>query len=136
MDLRFEQFLREKRYLQNVSQNTLNWCSTSYIAYKKVCGIEFSKPKFTEFIIALREQGLTPGGGDNDIRGLNIFSSWLHETGTLQRGCNWCHCPRWDRATKEKVLKIRSVCVLCACKIVIDRVLSETGGLLRYMAVL
>ncbi|MGI8468348.1 MAG: site-specific integrase [Pyrinomonadaceae bacterium] len=83
MDKEFELFLREKRYVQNVSENTLEYYRVCFRAFKNYAEIktvdEISKPELINFVANMREKGLTPAGTDAYIRGFNPFLTWLHD---------------------------------------------------------
>lgn len=58
----FEQFLRERRYLKNVTPKTVVWYQTGFQAFTRTVSVEglgdLSKPLLHEFVVALRERGL------------------------------------------------------------------------------
>src|ERR1044072_1994541 len=76
----FELFVREKRYLSNVTEKTVSFYRQSFIAYQQTVG-EVLPDKFVlnDFIIKLRERGMSPGGANVYIRGINSFLSWMWE---------------------------------------------------------
>src|SRR5258706_13326262 len=97
----FEQFLQEKRYLANLSPKTLVSYKQSYNTYQRVLGkaasgensevncqtasVSFTKDTLKDFVIGMREAGLSPGACNVYIRSINSFLSWLHENGHTER---------------------------------------------------
>jgi len=83
MDSLFEQFIRERRYLKNLSENTLDFYRYSYLAFCKAVGhlepAEVTQGVLNDFIIKMRESGVSVGGINAYIRGLNTFIGWLKE---------------------------------------------------------
>jgi integrase/recombinase XerD len=77
----FDQFKKEKTYLKGVSQNTIIWYDYSYRAFKNVCGdvSELSKQVLNEFVIGMRQSGISAVTVNNYIRGMNVFFTWLYE---------------------------------------------------------
>jgi integrase/recombinase XerD len=74
----FERFLREKTYLVNLSPKT----ALSYRqAFKHFQGHSLTKQGVTEFVVGMREAGLSPGACNVYIRSINSFLSWCHEQG-------------------------------------------------------
>lgn len=75
----FEQFLREKRYLNNVSPNTIDFYQYAYNAYKRTIGTEINNQNLKEFVIKLKEAGLATTSINCYIRGINSYLTWLFE---------------------------------------------------------
>jgi site-specific recombinase XerD len=87
----FQTFLQEKRYLSNLSPKTLISYEQSYNTYQRI----LSKPELPtseemnlptkdtlrDFVIGMRERGLSPGACNVYIRSMNSFLSWLHQGG-------------------------------------------------------
>lgn len=63
----FEQFIKEKRFLDNLSENTLKSYKLAYQWFQKLGG-ELNKQALTNFVIGLREAGMNPGGCNVKIR--------------------------------------------------------------------
>ena len=61
----FEQFVRERQYLHNVSPRTIEWYRESF----KWFGSPDADPK--EFVIRMRTAGLKPSSCNNPIRAVN-----------------------------------------------------------------
>jgi integrase/recombinase XerD len=81
LDALFEQFKKEKTYLKGVNHKTLIWYDYSYRAFKNACsGVrELSKQVLTEFVIGMRQSGISAVSTNNYIRGMNVFLTWLYE---------------------------------------------------------
>lgn len=78
MRILFNQFLQDKRYLDNLSETTLR----SYnLAFKWFEPYGFGK--LDEFVVALRKAGMSPGGCNVKIRSINSFLSWCHRKGHI-----------------------------------------------------
>jgi integrase/recombinase XerD len=72
----FELFIKEKRYLQNVSKHTIAFYERSFKAF----GLEsFSNESLKVRVIELREAGMSAACVDAYIRGINPFLTWLYE---------------------------------------------------------
>jgi integrase/recombinase XerD len=80
----FERFVREKTYLSNVTPKTVSFYRQSFNAYIKAVG-EVMPDRFVlnDFVIKLRERGMSPTGANVYIRGINSFLSWLWENNQL-----------------------------------------------------
>ncbi len=77
----FEQFLKERTYIKNVSQTTLDFYRSSFKAYQKIIDSATlpTKQDLTKFVTGMREQGLKPVSCNTYIRGINSFLTWLYE---------------------------------------------------------
>lgn len=81
----FAQFLRERRYLQNVTPKTLTWYQTAFDALARTVSV--SHPEATTrtvlqaFVVRLRERGLSPVSCNTYLKALNAFLAWLHREG-------------------------------------------------------
>jgi site-specific recombinase XerD len=78
----FSQFCKEKLYIQNVSQHTLEFYKYSFKAFNLTEPI--TKSQLNERVTALREAGKSAGCVDAYTRGINPFLTWLHENDHLQ----------------------------------------------------
>ena len=77
----FEQFLKEKTFLRNATAKTLRFYRQSF---KKFCWAipvceKLDRAILNEFVIKMRESGLSPISRNVYIRGMNSFLSWLYE---------------------------------------------------------
>ena len=65
LDTLFQQFLKEKRFIQNVADNTIYFYECCYAAWKKTMGSsEITKLSINQFVIQMREDGRTPATCD------------------------------------------------------------------------
>ena len=78
----FNQFVKEKTFLAGVTPKTVRFYRQSFNAYTRSVG--FACPDrfiLNDFVIKLREGGMSPAGTNVYIRGMNSFLSWLWENG-------------------------------------------------------
>jgi integrase/recombinase XerD len=77
----FEQFLKERTYIKNVSPKTLDFYRSSFKAYQKINGDASlpTKKDLTNFVTGMREKGIKPVSCNTYIRGINSFLTWLYE---------------------------------------------------------
>jgi integrase/recombinase XerD len=82
----FERFIRDRRYLSNLSENTLYYYENCFKALSRVVTEveEINKESLNTFVVSLRERGLKPSGANCYIRGINVFLGWMHENGHIQ----------------------------------------------------
>ena len=76
------QFLEQGRYLRGWSPTTLrsyHQCLTTLTI--TLNGTSVSKSSLQDFVVAMRQKGLTPGGCNVRIRTVNSYLTWLHEEG-------------------------------------------------------
>lgn len=59
----FEQFLRERRFLKNVTPKTITWYETAFDSFTRTVSVtepgDLSKPVLQAFVVRLRERGLS-----------------------------------------------------------------------------
>jgi integrase/recombinase XerD len=81
----YEQFIREKQYLANVSPATVAGYRWAWKAFAPALdGTKTAeKPEILARIAELRESGLSPVTVNTYLRSLNTFFSWLHREGRL-----------------------------------------------------
>jgi integrase len=81
----FDQFLKERRFLRNVTDKTLTWYGIAYRNYCKVVpGDDLpSKASLQALVIALRERGIRPITVNTYVAAMNAFCAWLHQEGHL-----------------------------------------------------
>ena len=91
METFFNLFLKEKQFLNGISLKTIRSYQQAFNAYQRV----LSKPNegnskaddipakdtLKDFVIGMRESGLSPGACNVYIRSINSFLIWLHEGG-------------------------------------------------------
>jgi integrase/recombinase XerD len=93
LDVLFEQFLRERRYLKNVTPKTLIWYESAWKAFRLAQGAVTTVPRgsgplitrddLSSFLITLRQRGVKPVSCNSWLRALNAFCRWLSEQGEL-----------------------------------------------------
>jgi integrase/recombinase XerD len=94
----FERFVQEKVYLKGVSPKTVEFYKDSFRAFRVYKG-ELTEQGVKDFVINMRTAGLSPGGVNAYVRGVNSFLSWLSENG---------HAPKLKAQqvkAEQKVLK-------------------------------
>ena len=92
LDQLFQQFLRERNYIYNVTPKTLAWYETAWIAFTRARATAASRPAsaplisradLQSFVVHLRERGVKPVTCNTWVRALNAFCRWLHEQGEI-----------------------------------------------------
>jgi integrase/recombinase XerD len=73
MQPRFEQFIRERQYLHNVTPATLDWYTNSL---KWLPSEAPTQADLKETVIRMREKGLKPTGCNCVIRAINAYLHW------------------------------------------------------------
>jgi len=89
MEERFEQFIRERQYLQNVSPRTIQWYRESL---KWLPCVAPSQDQLTETVIQMRERGRKATGCNATIRAINAYMHW--STGAKRKCGAGCEHPR------------------------------------------
>jgi RHS repeat-associated protein len=85
LDQLFEQFLRERRYLKNVTPSTVEWYQTAWGQFRKAKldqpaqATDLTRAHLESFVIALRDRGVRPVTCNCWLRALNAFGRWLRE---------------------------------------------------------
>jgi integrase/recombinase XerD len=69
----FEQFIREKTYLSNVSPATVYWYAQSF---RRLEDPDPTAGDITEWVIRLRQEGLSPESGNTYARAINCCLRW------------------------------------------------------------
>lgn len=77
MEARFEQFIRERQYLQNVTRRTIEWYRFSLRWLP--CG-DPTKAQLDEMVVRMRERGLKPTGCNCLCRAINAYLKWSGST--------------------------------------------------------
>jgi integrase/recombinase XerD len=70
---KFTSFIREKQYLQNVSDNTVRWYKH---ALKWLPSENPDEAELREMIIRMREAGLKATGANAALRAINVYLHW------------------------------------------------------------
>ena len=73
----FEQFLQEKRYVQNVSDNTLDFYRLSFKSFNP--SLPLTQAELNNAILKMRESGKSPACVNAYLRGMRPFVNWLFE---------------------------------------------------------
>lgn len=92
LDSYFDQFVRERTYLNNVTPKTREWYQTAWKAFKRF-QVEaaprseqaplISRSDLQQFVVHLRERGVKPVSCNCWLRAMNAFCGWLHTQGVL-----------------------------------------------------
>ena len=73
----FEQFLKERAYLKNVTPRTLVWYRTAFKNYQAALADSASslptKATMQQFVVALRDRGVRPITCNTNIAAMNAF---------------------------------------------------------------
>ena len=83
----FETFLKEKQFLHGISLKTVRSYRQAFNTYQRVLSNSHpntglpTKDALKDFVIGMRESGLSPGAWNVYIRIINSFLTWLHEGG-------------------------------------------------------
>ena len=81
----FGEFVRERRYLRNPSERTLQFYWDAYRAFEKEGAWEsLSRQSLLSAIVTFRQRGMRVGGGNAYIRGAAAFLTWLAENGHIE----------------------------------------------------
>jgi site-specific recombinase XerD len=89
LDTLFQQFLRERTYVENVTAKTREWYETAWHAYQKAqpsapplpVGRVIDRPQLEHFVQHMRDRGVTPVSCNCWLRAMNSFCRWLHDQG-------------------------------------------------------
>ena len=73
----FEQFLQEKRYVQNVSDNTVEFYRLSFKSFN--LSLPLTQAELNNAIVKMRESGKSPACVNANLRGMRPFVNWLFE---------------------------------------------------------
>jgi len=80
-----DQFLKERRFLHNVTESTLVWYRVAFTNYRSLVPEASSslptKATMQQFVVALRERGIKPVTCNTYVGAMNAFCAWLHEEG-------------------------------------------------------
>lgn len=69
----FEQFIQERKYLQNVSPKTVQWYNESFAWLKR---FPLTPDGVKSCVVAMREAGLKPTSCNSRIRVFNAYCAW------------------------------------------------------------
>lgn len=79
----FKQYKKEMLYLRNFSERTLRGYTEAFVRWQKHAGDIPTANKLDQFVIGMRESGLSPVTCNISIRAFNAFLSWLLEKGYI-----------------------------------------------------
>lgn len=85
----FQQFLKERKYLRNVSPQTIEWYETAWKYFNRsatpclTTSTSLTRESLEQFVYGLRDRGVRPVTCNTWLRALNAFCRWLHERGDL-----------------------------------------------------
>src|SRR3954453_23354881 len=80
----FDQFLNERRYLKNVTPDTIEWYQTAFKAFRRTLNEEappITKASLQTFVVKMRRRNVEPVSVNPYIKALNAFCRWLHHEG-------------------------------------------------------
>src|SRR5438132_1173047 len=75
----FETYVKEMRYLRNFSERTLEGYREAFKRWQKYAGGIPTEEKLSEYVIGMRQKGLSPVTCNISIRATNAFLTWLTE---------------------------------------------------------
>ena len=86
----FEQFIRERVYIANLSPRTIRYSRSCFDSLRQHAPdieslAEITKDVLMNYVAALRQSGVKPISIDSYVRGLNCFFSWLERNGFTDR---------------------------------------------------
>jgi len=80
----FQQFLDERRYLKNVTADTIDWYETAFKAFCRTLNDDapaITKTALQTFVVKMRQRNVKAVSVNTYIKALNAFCRWLHEEG-------------------------------------------------------
>jgi integrase/recombinase XerD len=83
MQSRFEQFIKERQYLTNVTPQTIEWYTH---AFKWLHSESPTEIELKEVVLRMREKGLKATGCNSAIRAINSYLHW--NTAGMERKCS------------------------------------------------
>jgi integrase/recombinase XerD len=79
---RFDEFVKSRQYLKNVTAKTIAWYRDSFRSFERFHSSDtYSKQSLTAFVMTLRDTGLSPISCNTYCRAINAYLKWLHEEG-------------------------------------------------------
>jgi integrase/recombinase XerD len=89
LDSLFDQFIRERIYVKNVTPATREWYETAWKAFKasrsSAAPDVITRADLTNFVVHLRERQVKPVSCNTWVRAMNAFCRWLHEQGAAPK---------------------------------------------------
>lgn len=81
----FEQFLKERKYLKNVTPKTINYYHNCWDSLRRLVPVDephnLTRGLLADYVVRLRESDVKPVSCNTYISGINAFLNWLHEHG-------------------------------------------------------
>lgn len=71
-----DEFIREKRFLDNVSENTIKYYGYVFNRWNHFIGEEPNSENIKTFVIKVRESGVSTFTANSYIRGMNTYLNW------------------------------------------------------------
>jgi integrase/recombinase XerD len=90
MEARFEQFIRERQYLSNVTPATIAWYENSL---KWLGSTSPTQDDLKDAVIRMRSKGLKATGCNSVIQALNSYAHWVH-AGSDSKCGSGCRHPK------------------------------------------
>ncbi len=85
----FDQFLKERRFLKNLTDATLVWYRVAFTNYISIVGPHNgptpTKATVQEFVVRLRERGIRPVTCNTYLGAMNAVCAWLYDEGHARR---------------------------------------------------
>ena len=73
----FQQFVRERKYLKNVTPKTVTYYQNSWDSFKKYANVvnpsELNRAVLSSYVVRLRDSGVKPVSCNTYISGINAF---------------------------------------------------------------
>lgn len=89
LELLFEEFIREKRYLKNISPKTELSYRQGWKSYKRYApgglAVELSTGQLNKWVMAMRENEIKISSCNSYISGINAFVHWLYDNEVIER---------------------------------------------------
>ncbi len=79
----FTRFLDERRWLLNVTPKTLEWYEEMFKLLRRLHPTltepaDLTKPALSQFVVKMRERGLSAVSRNTRLKAVNVFVGWLH----------------------------------------------------------
>ena len=87
----FNEFIRERRYLRNVSPSTISWYTH---ALKWLPNESPSQTELKDTVLRMREKSMKATGCNAAIRAINAYLHWSSTEGERKCGAGWS-VARW-----------------------------------------
>jgi integrase/recombinase XerD len=83
----FEEFIRERRLLKNISRKTEIYYQQGFNAYKRYAPAEPqpNKTQLSKWVMAMREANVKPVSCNTYISAMNAFWNWLYENEVMDK---------------------------------------------------